>query len=123
MRLRICLLLVSAALTLTCRAAWADVGPVSNRPGETGAPAPDHAVVLGFDRFLAGGKDAGSRGGQLLLGELNCLSCHQAPAGAEQGFLKKQAPVLDGIGGRVRASYLKAFLSDPQTAKPGTAMP
>jgi mono/diheme cytochrome c family protein len=39
------------------------------------------------------------------------------------GAGKRQAPVLDQVGGRIRASYLKKFLSDPQSAKPGTLMP
>src|ERR1700731_1127710 len=106
MRLRICPLL---ALALTCRMGRAEAPPAS---------APDHALVLGFDRFLANNTDD-PRGGQLLLGELNCISCHQASAGAGRWLLKKQAPVLGGIGGRVRAASLKAFLSDPQAAKPG----
>jgi mono/diheme cytochrome c family protein len=82
---------------------------------------PDHSVVIGFDRLYANTKDATLPGGKLLLAELNCISCHQ-PA-ADAGFAKKQAPILDGVGGRVGASYLRAFLNDPQAAKPGTTMP
>src|SRR5439155_4910716 len=42
---------------------------------------------------------------------------------AEATAQRKQAPVLDNVGGRVRAGYLRQFLRDPQAAKPGTAMP
>src|ERR1700730_6825412 len=115
MRLRICLLLVLLAVALNYGIARGEAPLMS---------PPDHAMVPGFDRFFAkikddGPRDRDTRGGQLLLGELNCISCHQATAAAGHWLLKKQAPVLDGIGGRVRPSYLKAFLTNPQAAKPG----
>jgi len=84
---------------------------------------PDHAVVLGYDRFFAKAKDEGVRGGQLLLAELNCIACHKTDVGLDSWLIKKQAPVLDGVGSRVRSSYLQAFLKDPQATKPGTTMP
>ena len=37
-------------------------------------------AVPGFARFHADAKANGAKGGHLLLGELNCISCH-APAG------------------------------------------
>lgn len=76
-------------------------------------------VVPGFTRFHAGQPDAA--GGQLLLGELNCISCHQPPGPAS--VARKQAPILDNVGGRVRLGHLRKFLNDPQAAKPGTTMP
>lgn len=72
--------------------------------------------VAGFERF--GKTDAAA--GQLLLGELGCVACHQT---AEPFLLKRQAPNLDDVGARVKASYIKRFLADPQKAKPGTTMP
>lgn len=83
------------------------------------ATKPDHAVVLAYDRLFA--KTSDERGGQLLLGELNCTSCHRNYTASV--IPPRQAPILDGIGGRVRATYLKAFLENPQAAKPGTVMP
>jgi len=59
----------------------------------------------------------------LLLGELNCVSCHKADAVQEALLLRKQAPILDGVAGRVRPGYLRKFLRDPQAVKPGTTMP
>jgi mono/diheme cytochrome c family protein len=92
----------------------------SPRGAETAAPA--HPVVAGFERFFADPKADMTRGGQLLLGELNCVSCHQ-PAAPLSSLTRKQAPVLDGVGSRVRRGFLRKFLSDPQTVKPGTTMP
>ena len=57
----------------------------------------------------------------LLLGELNCISCHRGRP--TESLNRKQAPILDHVGGRVRVSYLRKFLSDPQATKPGTSMP
>jgi mono/diheme cytochrome c family protein len=87
------------------------------------ASKPDHAVVPGFERFFAKSKENGVRGGRLLLSELGCIACHKAEADTEKRLLKKEAPILDGVGSRVRLAYLRAFLSDPQAAKPGTTMP
>src|SRR5206468_2880897 len=67
-------------------------------------------VVAGFERF--GKTDAAA--GQLLLGELNCVACHQP---AEAAALVKQAPVLDNVGTRIRAGYFKKYLADPQQVK------
>lgn len=80
--------------------------------GDKAAPA-----VPGFTRFHKA-EPASADAGRLLFTTLNCGSCH-AGAGPET----KSAPILDGVGLRVKRSYLKQFLSDPHTAKPGTTMP
>jgi mono/diheme cytochrome c family protein len=80
--------------------------------------APDHPIVPGFERFHAASPDA--LGGSMLLGELNCTSCHQP---AEAAASRKQAPILDGVANRVRTAHLRKFLRDPQAVKPGTTMP
>ena len=91
---------------------------------ETASFAADsHPRVIGFERFYAGDKAGAVAGGQLLLGELNCTSCHQADKALETYIQKKQAPVLDTVGSRVRPNYLLKFLADPQATKPGTTMP
>jgi len=84
----------------------------------TAAPAAAHPFVAGFERFYAGPDADPAAGGRLLLGELNCVSCHVA-----DGQTKKQAPVLDGIASRARISHLKKYIADPQAVKPGTTMP
>ena len=61
-------------------------------------------------------------GGHILLGELNCFACHAAPE--SKTFLTvKQAPILDGIGTRVKREWIRTLLNNPQQAKPGTTMP
>ena len=73
-------------------------------------PAADHAIVAGFERFFeAAGKTAPNdvaSGGRLLLGELGCIACHAADGAAAKQIAKKQAPVLDGVGSRVRLSFI-----------------
>src|SRR5262249_48225828 len=77
-------------------------------------------AVPGYQRLFTSAKADPAHGGQLLLGELNCTSCH-APADAAVN--RKQAPILDNVATRVRVSHLKKFLADPQATKPGTTMP
>jgi mono/diheme cytochrome c family protein len=84
------------------------------------AADPSAPIVPGFERFFTGEKADPVRGGQLLLGELSCVSCHQAE-GSE--VRRKSALVLDAVGSRVRISYLRKFLRDPQAVKPGSTMP
>ena len=88
-----------------------------------GLAADAHPRVIGFERFFSGEKGDTVVGGQLLLGELNCTSCHTADKSLDSYVQKKQAPVLDTVGSRVRPNYLLKFLADPQTVKPGTTMP
>ena len=90
----------------------------------TSLPAADVAPrVVPFERFYAGEKSDLVAAGQLLLGELNCTSCHQGGAALEVFVVKKPAPILDTVGSRVRPQYLLKFLADPQATKPGTTMP
>jgi mono/diheme cytochrome c family protein len=86
-------------------------------------PADAHPRVIGFDRFYSEASSDAVEGGQLLLGELNCTSCHAADPAWSKAIIKKQAPVLSEIGNRARAGYLARFLANPQAAKPGTTMP
>src|SRR2546421_508259 len=84
----------------------------------TASPAARHPVVAGFARFYADADPNAAteavEGGLLLLGELNCTSCHSADRAVAARVLRKQAPILDKVGGRVRTSDLRAFLNDPQ---------
>src|SRR5688500_17988901 len=77
------------------------------------------AVVPSFERFHARGEQP-DVGGQLLLGELNCTSCHAAE---NARVSNKQAPILDAVGQRVRPEYIRDFLNSPHSIKPGTTMP
>lgn len=91
------------------------------------ASAPDHAIVPGFERFFGEqpakqAQPAGVDGGRLLLTELNCTACHE-PSGKTPADAAKKAPLLTGVGGRIKPAHLRNFLADPHAAKPGTTMP
>jgi mono/diheme cytochrome c family protein len=85
-------------------------------------PSP-HPRVLGFERFYYDDKADVAHGGLLLLGDLNCTSCHAADDALAEHVVKKQAPILDEIGSRARPEYLAKFLANPHAVKPGTTMP
>lgn len=80
----------------------------------------DHPIIPPFERFYTAATADLAKGGQLLLGELNCTSCHQTD---DAHLAKKSAPVLDNVGTRVKRGYLRKFLTDPHETKPGTTMP
>lgn len=79
--------------------------------------------VIGFERQYAPEGGDKVAGGHLLLGELNCTSCHKADDKLADHVVRKSAPVLNTMGTRVRPRYLMKFLADPQATKPGTTMP
>ena len=62
-------------------------------------------------------------GGRILLSELSCLSCHAASDELQAALSPKKAPVLDDVGSRVKADWIRSYLADPQATKPGTTMP
>lgn len=85
-------------------------------------PSP-HPRVLGFERFTGNPKSDEVALGMLLLGELNCTSCHAADDSLSAYIVKKQAPIIDEIGSRARGEYFARFLANPQAVKAGTTMP
>lgn len=80
-------------------------------------PAAAAPVVPGVDRLKA---DDPARG-EVLLGELNCISCHAAPDAVR--VAPRPAPDLSQAGTRITPQYLAAYLADPHGVKPGSAMP
>ncbi len=78
-------------------------------------------VVAGFER--SSGTSNPSDLGELLLGELNCLSCHTATDDVAVRIWTKQAPDLSEAGKRLTPQFLQKYLSDPDSVKPGTTMP
>ena len=106
--------------------AWAILVPLCGgacfAAGAPQAAVPNHAIVPGFERFATNPALKPAEAGRLLLGELNCTSCHWSE---DQGseILRRQAPVLDSVGSRVQVEWLRQFVADPQHAKPGTLMP
>jgi len=86
--------------------------------GETALP-----IVPGFERFHAVADGDPVAGGNLLIGELNCVACHAASGSFAKWIESKPAPNLDGVATRVKPAYLRRFLEDPQAVDPGTTMP
>ncbi len=82
-----------------------------------------HPVVPGYERFYSQDEDPSVEAGLLLLGELNCVSCHQPGESLQSAVSVKTAPVLSDVGSRIRSGFIKSFLQDPHGAKPGTTMP
>ncbi len=82
-----------------------------------------HPVIPGHERFYAADEKPSVEAGLLLLGELNCVSCHQPDESLKSAVNVKTAPILDSVGTRVRSGYIKSFLENPKKVKPGTTMP
>jgi mono/diheme cytochrome c family protein len=61
--------------------------------------------------------------GELLLGELNCVACHAAGDAVKRRLASNEAPLLGTKGLAITPQYLRKFLENPQTAKPGSTMP
>lgn len=104
------------------------------------ATAPARPIVAGFERFSATQKPANTEAddsdeetptnlptttelGQLLLGELNCTSCHAAGDDAKGAILSKEAPILTDVSRRLQPAWIEAYIARPQQVKPGTTMP
>ncbi len=83
--------------------------------------AASHPIIPTFERFYAAEDPKADAGGRLLLGELGCTACHQAED--EHAISAKQAPILTGVAGRVKAAHLLKYIAAPQLVKPGTTMP
>lgn len=80
-------------------------------------------VIPAFERFHAEyGSDA-TAGGHLLLGELNCLSCHQAAEEYAAFLTPRKAPRLDRVAERLHPEWMIDFISSPHVVKAGTTMP
>ncbi|MEC8896466.1 MAG: hypothetical protein VX675_09105, partial [Planctomycetota bacterium] len=86
-------LVAGLALFLTC-------------PGLSYGQEPTHLVT--GPGLVAGGL----ADGELLLGELNCVGCHQAPPRVKEALFVKQPPLLGHVGDRITANYLRSFLND-----------
>jgi mono/diheme cytochrome c family protein len=82
-------------------------------------------VVPGYNRLKTIEKAGGdAAAGELLLAELNCTACH-APDGDvnRSRVAPKGAPELSNLGARVTPQWLRAYLTDPHSKKPGATMP
>jgi cytochrome c2 len=72
----------------------------------------------GFDRYATNFTSAEARRGQELYGQLGCQACHQL--GTNGGYV---GPELSTTGARLKPGWIAAWLSSPQTYKPGTLQP
>jgi len=108
------------AAVLACTAV---AGPITGPM--TGAVANAAPIVAGFERFGRAATADAERveAGLLLLGELGCVNCHAAPAGARAHVAAKPAPLLDKVGERLAPEWIRAYLADPHGVQPGTTMP
>lgn len=85
----------------------------------------NHAFVFTFDQFNLN-EDPDEHlvnGGLLLLAELNCVACHEAPAGWKASLSAKPGPDLSGVGSRLDADTIWLMVRSPQHRKKGTQMP
>ncbi len=76
--------------------------------------------VSGFDRFARHQEIEPQRAGELLISELSCTACHQTKHSHLQ---PKRGPRLNGIGNRLQHKWLRRYLANPHSTKPGTTMP
>lgn len=85
----------------------------------------DHPCVAGFERFYKPTDEVSHRtgGGLLMLGELNCTSCHAPPEEWKERLSDRGVISLSGVGTRLKADDLRAFVSNPRQHKKGTLMP
>ena len=79
-----------------------------------------HPIVPGYERF---GSNDGVEAGRLLLGELNCVTCHKPDAAVAEHLGVKKAPLLADAGSRYTYDWIRGFIADPQKLKPGATMP
>lgn len=61
--------------------------------------------------------------GEILIGENNCVACHDASAAARERLNSRAAPLLgkDGVG--LTPQWIRAYLENPQLVKPGSLQP
>ena len=79
-------------------------------------------VLPTFERFHEDKANSASLG-RLLLGELNCTSCHAATDELNSQLMTKQAPILSKTGSRLKPEFLRSYIANPHLVKPGSTMP
>lgn len=100
------------------------IGPALNAHPLQAEPI-NHPYVFTFDQFYLQ-EDPDEHlleGGLLLLAELRCASCHEAPASWKERLQPAPGPDLSGVGSRLDADTLWLMVRSPQLRKRGTQMP
>ncbi len=80
-------------------------------------------VIPGFERLKEDKTVTLAERGEILLSELNCLSCHVARTAIITRVGMKTPPDLSNAGARLTPQYIREFLNSPHEVKPGTTMP
>ncbi len=97
------------------RLAKRQLGPIAEELEEEDIPPRPVRPDLGIPSDVVAGL--------ILVSELNCISCHAASDRLAAVVQTKRAPLLDRLGERVRAQFVRKCIAEPQAAKPGTTMP
>ena len=79
-------------------------------------------VIPGVTKILSIEEPNLALAGRILIGELQCLRCHQTP-GANDWISSKEAPKLDQAKARLKPEWIQGFLENPGVHKTGTTMP
>lgn len=82
------------------------------------SPTPAAPFVSAFDRFGRHDEIDESLAGSILISELSCVACHEST-----DIVAKGGPQLNDVARRVNSKWLRAYLSNPTSVKPGTTMP
>lgn len=61
--------------------------------------------------------------GEILIGEMNCVACHEAAPVVKERLASRQSPRLGADGVKLTPQWLRAFFANPQATQPGTLMP
>lgn len=63
--------------------------------------------------------------GRQAVRDRRCLTCHDIPGEAEEGFVlqRKVGPSLAGVGEKLKPNWIRSWLEDPHATRPDTGMP
>ncbi len=76
--------------------------------------------VPGAERLSASPDASSELLGEVLIGELSCVRCHQSDS---PRLRMAQAPDLSRIGSRATPAFLRSYLASPHAAREGALMP
>ena len=80
-------------------------------------------TLPGYAHLLNHSDISSSQRGELLLGELQCVACHESDPASVDRIWVRQAPDLSAIGSRVTPKFLTDYLKNSQAHVTGTLMP
>ncbi|MEM8953993.1 MAG: c-type cytochrome [Verrucomicrobiota bacterium] len=105
--------------------AWCGVGSVAWGHPVHGPLQVEFPLVQGFETFYIENDDREylADGGEILLGELNCVGCHAPPEGWEDRLGANMGPNLAGVGSRMTTEDIHTMIQYPRFMKTGTRMP